>query len=170
MLELDNALVGAGLGQTLVTADGLCIQGVAVEHRCGKRHFGEAEVGDDGAERQLPDGQPDNRRQRPHGVDQALAAESRLLARPVRIQMQWLGVHGQCREQDVIGFSDGSPRTVQVTRADLVLFEPQSALDDVVGDFGCVVVSHFYSPNPRAISMSCTSVVPSPISRILESR
>ena len=57
------------------------------------------------------------------------------------------------------------PGPVQVERADLELLEPQPALLDDV--FAFVVVT---APASRAISISCTSVVPSPISRILLSR
>ncbi len=42
----------------LAGTDGLRIQGVTVKHRLGKRHLGEAEVSDDGAQRQLSNRQP----------------------------------------------------------------------------------------------------------------
>lgn len=39
-----------------------------------------------------------------------------------------------------------------------------------VGPVGGVVLRQYVMPNSRAMSMRCTSEVPSPISRILESR
>ena len=62
---------------------------------------------------------------------------------------------------------DGDAGPVLVEHAVLELVEPQAALGDPPHG---LLLAHEFSPSERAISMSCTSVVPSPISRIFESR
>ena len=54
------------------------------------------------------------------------------------------------------------PGRCRYARADLELFKPQAPLDNRLAGHE--------SPSERAMSISCTSVVPSPISRILLSR
>ena len=111
--------------------------------------------------------QSDHGGQREHGVHQSLAAEARLGRGPRRVQVQRLGVHGLGGEEGVVRLGDGAARTVEVGGALLVLLEPQAALFDGLLRCGH---GHPSSPSERAMSMSWTSVVPSPISRILESR
>jgi len=53
----------------LLEHDGLGVQGVAVEDGLGKDHVGEAEIGDDGALRQLGNRQSHQRRQRKDWAD-----------------------------------------------------------------------------------------------------
>ena len=79
------------------------------------------------------------------------------------VEVQCLRVHRQRGEQHVVGLGDGAAGPVQVAHAQFELLEPQTAL------FDDLVRAHA-TPNSRAISINCTSVVPSPISRILLSR
>lgn len=59
-----------------------------------------------------------------------LTVESGLGGRECGVEVQRLGVHGQRREQDVVGLGDGPAGPVLVDRADLELLEPQPALRD----------------------------------------
>ncbi len=81
------------------------------------------------------------------------------------VQVQCLGVHRLRREEHVVGLGDGPAGPVLVHRSQLELLEPQTPLNDSLR-FG----RGGHRPASRAISISCTSVVPSPISRILLSR
>src|SRR5699024_4223310 len=78
---------------------------------------------------------------------------ARLLRRPVGVEVQRLGVHGQRGEQDVVGLGDSAAGAVQVAGALAVLLEPESALDDAVPGVpglaggGGVVVGHGGSPS-----------------------
>ena len=85
--------------------------------------------------------------------------------RPRRVQVQRLPVHGQRAEQDVVRLGQRAPGPVDVAGVQLELLVVQPALLDVPRHRGAPA-----KPSSRAITMSCTSVVPSPISRILESR
>src|SRR6185312_7440840 len=98
--------------------------------------------------------------------------------------MQRLGVHRERGEQHVVGLSDGAARAVLVQHAGLELLEPQATLDyDFLDGFLSAhsgrmvrsahrgrIVRSAHRPVSRAITINCTSVVPSPISRILLSR
>ncbi len=89
--------------------------------------------------------------------------EGRLRVGEGRVEMQRLGIHGHRREQHVVGLGDGAAGPVFVQHVGVEFLEPQPALYHPAQ-----LLAH--NPSSRPISMSCTSVVPSPISRILLSR
>ena len=106
---------------------------------------------------------PDQHGQRHHRVHQPLP--ERLPGRPRGVQVQGLRVHGERREQDVVRLGHRAPGPVQVPDVQLELLVVQPALLDVSRHRDAPV-----KPSSRAITISCTCVVPSPISRIFESR
>src|SRR5699024_2759332 len=87
VFKLNHTLPWTGPGQPLTDAYCFRVQGVSVEHRGREGDLSESEVGDDGAQGQLGNRQPDHGGQRPHRVDQALAVKTLLARRPVGIQM-----------------------------------------------------------------------------------
>src|SRR5579875_1632638 len=83
--------------------------GVAVKDRNRKLDVGESEVRHGGSQRGLEHGETDEERQREHAVDEASAELTR--CREGLVEMERLRIHGEKREQGVVGFghcfSDG---------------------------------------------------------------
>src|SRR5690606_22639297 len=89
-----------------------------------------------------------------------------------RVEMQRLRIHGERCEQHVICLSGGATRPVQVSRTLHKFLEIEPPLFDDLWGFvtRCRHLRFPHSPSDLAMSMSCISLVPSPISSILESR
>jgi hypothetical protein len=86
-------------------------QGVADEHRLGRHHLVEAEIGDQRAERRIAHRQADQQAEGEGRVDQNLPVTARLGR--LDVQMQRLRIVGHDRKQQVVGLGHGA--------ADLVL-------------------------------------------------
>ena len=106
VLEDHDAPLRPRLRLALLHHLGLGVDRVAVEDGPRELDLLEAEVAHRGAERGLAHGEPDGRAEREDAVDEGLA-ELRLRG-GVEVHVERLRVHGEAREQDVVGLGDGA--------------------------------------------------------------
>src|SRR5262249_5384594 len=121
VLEGDDAPLRSRLRLALVHDFRLGVDRVAVEHGLRELDLLEPEIAHGRAERRLADRQADGDAERQQAVDQRLA-EFRL-GRRVEVDVQWLGIHRQAREEHIVRFRHGTAGLMAKRLPDLELLE-----------------------------------------------
>src|SRR5260221_3652449 len=144
MLERDDAAIWTGLRLPRFDDDRLCVQGVADEYWLGHRQLVIAEVCHQRAEGGVANRKTNHEGERKRTIHQDAAELA--LARRDSVQMEWLGIMGHHREEEVVSLGHGPPKLMLEPRPDRTVLKPES--------------SHARLRQPSCLSMR-TSRVPS---------